>query len=91
MCSTLLSFASTCRMPHGLPLVLYLPRVEAWAFSQVYLEADQAAGPSPGAAAVEKQMQQPAAAIPFGCQASLHNISAVMHAQSSIVLVSMRS
>ena len=56
-----LTFALMCRVPQGLPLLLYLPRVEAWAYSQVHLEADQA---EEEAAAV-RQMQQPAAAMPF--------------------------
>ena len=65
MCHALLRFV-LCRAPHGLPLVLYLLRVESWALSRVHLEEDQAGEPSaPPPAAAERQMQQPAAAMPF--------------------------
>ena len=75
-CSTLLSLAVICRMPHGLPLVLYLPRVESWAFSQV--DADQAGEASAIAAAADRQMQQPADFMPFRYQTSLPYLPATM-------------
>ena len=65
------------RVPDGLPLVLYLPRVEAWAFGAVQRDA-AASELSAGSIAVEGQMQRqgPAESTPLRCWAQcslIHN------------------
>ena len=56
------------RLPDGLPLVLYLPRVDSWAYGKVQLQA-QGVECSPADNAPEKHLQHSPAASPFRCAA----------------------
>ena len=63
-----------CRLPDGLPLVLYLPSVDSWAYGEVQWPA-QGVECSPAENAPEKQMQHPPPASPFRCAANPSQIS----------------
>ena len=70
--------ALICRLPDGLPLVLYLPRVDSWAYGKVQLQA-QGVECSPADNAPEKQLQHPPAASPFRCAAISSQSSEFQH------------
>lgn len=66
-----------CRILDGLPLVLYLPRVESWVFNSVQFE-DQEEGQSSAATALQKRLQPSLAAAPSRCQAPSANLKDIV-------------
>ena len=70
--------AIICRIPDGLPLVLYLPRVDSWAYGKVQLQ-EQGVECSPAHSAPEKQLQHPPASSPFRCAAISSQRSEFQH------------